>query len=510
MKIGFITKFPVDFYDTMIQGAKDWNKDHPEVTLIFAQGASGTDDEGEINAIQSMVTQGVKAIAITPTSPNVQDELQKAVDDGIVVVLVDNDIPDWDGKALVVATDNLAGGKLAGEFMKGQVPAGAQIGILGVPALVRPASSRGWGRLRHRVQAADRLRSDQGSQRGAGHADGQPGRRRHLRRLWPADHRCARGDRHCRQDDRDVGFDAGPDEITAILAGTETASVAQFPAKMGELGADTAFKAANGEDVPPNVDTGTATWHQDTRSSTKDNAADFQCAPGAERGRRVPGRRSAHLDDADRRHDDPHQRARCHRRALPDLPRPRWVGRDESRARLLRRLPRLANRRSRGIGCSLLFTTGRGNDVACAAIDAHPLPRRSRRAAPPSPTSERSCPGRVGRRSAGSAGEGRHAHGDRSRRERVCGTSGRASKSTRCGTSSCRSRPRTSSARSTSPTSTTRCLLPTRSPSCDSEDARGKRSKSTSSSAMASPPTRHRRAGSATTTRRSIGSRGKR
>ena len=100
MKIGFITKFPVDFYDTMVEGAKDWNKDHPEVTLIFAQGASGTDDEGEINAIESMVTQGVKAIAITPTSPNVQDELQKAVDAGIVVVLVDNDIPDWDGKVV--------------------------------------------------------------------------------------------------------------------------------------------------------------------------------------------------------------------------------------------------------------------------------------------------------------------------------------------------------------------------------------------------------------------------
>ena len=72
-----------------------------------------------------MVTQGVKAIAITPTSPNVQDELQKAVDAGIKVVLVDNDIPDWDGKSSVVATDNLAGGKLAGEFMKEQLPAGA-------------------------------------------------------------------------------------------------------------------------------------------------------------------------------------------------------------------------------------------------------------------------------------------------------------------------------------------------------------------------------------------------
>ncbi len=92
--------------------------------MVFAQGTSGTDDEGEINAIESMVTQGVKAIAITPTSPNVQDALQKAVDAGIKVVLVDNDIPDWDGKSSVVATDNLAGGKLAGEFMKDQLPAG--------------------------------------------------------------------------------------------------------------------------------------------------------------------------------------------------------------------------------------------------------------------------------------------------------------------------------------------------------------------------------------------------
>ena len=99
VKIGFITKFPVDFYDTMVDAAKAWNKDHPEVELIFAQGESGTDDEGEIAAIESMVTQGVKAIAITPTSPNVQDALQKAVDEGIKVVLVDNDIPDWDGKS---------------------------------------------------------------------------------------------------------------------------------------------------------------------------------------------------------------------------------------------------------------------------------------------------------------------------------------------------------------------------------------------------------------------------
>jgi simple sugar transport system substrate-binding protein len=65
-----------------------------------------------------------------------------------------------------------------------------------------------------------------------------------------------------------VGFDALPDEVKQIKAGTEDASVAQFPAKMGEMGMDTLLKAVNGEDVPPTVDTG-------TEIVTKDNAGDF-------------------------------------------------------------------------------------------------------------------------------------------------------------------------------------------------------------------------------------------
>ena len=65
-----------------------------------------------------------------------------------------------------------------------------------------------------------------------------------------------------------VGFDAAPDELAAIKAGDEAGSVAQFPAKMGSLGIDTAVKAAKGETVPANVDTG-------TEMVTKDNVAQF-------------------------------------------------------------------------------------------------------------------------------------------------------------------------------------------------------------------------------------------
>ena len=67
-----------------------------------------------------------------------------------------------------------------------------------------------------------------------------------------------------------VGFDASPDEIDGDQGRRRgRQSVAQFPAKMGSLGIETAYKAATGETVEPNVDTG-------TEMVTKDNVAEFK------------------------------------------------------------------------------------------------------------------------------------------------------------------------------------------------------------------------------------------
>ncbi len=276
MKIGFITKFPVDFFDTMVEGAKEWNTTHPEVELIFAQGESGTDDEGEIAAIESMMTQGVAAIAITPTSPAVQDALQEAVDQGIKVVLMDNDIPDWDGKSSLVATDNLAGGRLAGEFMASQLEPGAKIailqGVLGAPSLDDRVTGFEEG-LGDGFEIVAKLPTDCDQTKGLDAAQDILTANPDLDALYGA---CGppiigaiEAIASAGMTISVVGFDAGPDEIAAIIEGTELASVAQFPFKMGELGADTAFRAANGETVPELVDTG-------TEIVTKDNAADFQ------------------------------------------------------------------------------------------------------------------------------------------------------------------------------------------------------------------------------------------
>lgn len=279
IKLGLITKFPVDFYDTMVNAVKTWATSHPEVQVLYGQGKSGTDDAGEIAAIESMISQGVKGIAITPTSPNLQTELQKAVDAGIKVVLIDNDIPAWTGKSAVVATDNLAGGKLAGTWLAAHLTAGAKIGILqgvlGNPSL----DARVTGMLATLGSAATvvaKAPTDCDQTKGLNAAQDMLTAHPDIQAIYGA---CGPPILGALQAIKNagtasgkitvVGFDASPGEVTAIIAGDEAGSVAQFPSKMGSLGLQTLADAVNGKTVPATVDTG-------TEMVTKDNASQFK------------------------------------------------------------------------------------------------------------------------------------------------------------------------------------------------------------------------------------------
>ncbi|HZN73752.1 MAG TPA: sugar ABC transporter substrate-binding protein [Micromonosporaceae bacterium] len=279
LKVGFITKFPVDFYDIMVDAVKKYDNEHADVEVIFGQGKSGTDDEGIINTIENMIAQNVKAIAVTPTSPAVKGALDKAVAAGIKVVLVDNDIPGWTGKSSVVATDNLAGGKLAGTWLASNLPAGATIGILqgrvGNPSLddrVKGMKEM----LGDKARVVGEPATDCDQTKGLNAAQDLLTANPNLTAIYGA---CGppiigalQAIKSAGKKPGDIiviGFDASPDELTAISAGEQTGSVAQFPAKMGLLGIETAVAAARGQTVNPNVDTG-------TEMVTKDNVASFK------------------------------------------------------------------------------------------------------------------------------------------------------------------------------------------------------------------------------------------
>ncbi|HZR95511.1 MAG TPA: sugar ABC transporter substrate-binding protein [Gaiellaceae bacterium] len=269
VKLGFITKFPVDFFFTLQNGAKTWNKSHKNVTIMFAQGKSATDDAGEIAAIQNMVASGVKGIAITPTSPAVVSALNKAVKAGVKVVLMDNDLPTWKAKTAVVATNNLKGGTLAGKYLATKLKAGDTLGILegvpGVPALDDRVNGMlaGLGSLKSQIKVVSKLETDCDQTKGAQAAQTMLTANPNLTAIYSA---CGPPALGAIQSIKNagvksiilVGFDGLTDEVTAIKAGTESASVAQHPTKIGSLGVDTLYKAVLGKKVPKKVDTGTS------------------------------------------------------------------------------------------------------------------------------------------------------------------------------------------------------------------------------------------------------------
>jgi ABC-type sugar transport system substrate-binding protein len=279
IKVGFITKFPVDFYDTMVDAVKKYDKDHDDVEVVFGQGKSGTDDEGVIAHIENMITQQVKAIAITPTSPNVQGALDKAVKAGIKVVLVDNDIPGWSGKSSVVATDNLAGGKLAGQWLAGKLQPGATVGILqgrlGNPSLDDRVKGMKQT-LGDKAKIVAEPATDCDETKGLNAAQDMIAANATIGAIYGACGPPIIGALQALKSAGKkpgevivVGFDASPGEVTAIIAGDQAASVAQFPAKMGSMGIETAVAAARGQSVEATVDTG-------TEMVTKDNASQFK------------------------------------------------------------------------------------------------------------------------------------------------------------------------------------------------------------------------------------------
>jgi ABC-type sugar transport system substrate-binding protein len=267
VKIGFITKFPVEFFSTMENAAKAYATAHPEVEIIYGQGQSGTDIEGQIALIESMVTQGVQGIAITPVDPTVAPALDAAIAAGVKVVLMDNGIPDWKGLTAIATTDNYNAGKIAGEYLASVLKDGDTLGILegvpGVPALDDRVTGMMEGLGSVKVEIVGKGGTNCTQELGVTVAEDLLTAHPDLKAIYAACGPPAVGATQAIENAgiaNDaivmVGFDACCGELDKIVSGQEDATVAQFPAKMGELGVDTLVKAIRGEPVEAMVDTG--------------------------------------------------------------------------------------------------------------------------------------------------------------------------------------------------------------------------------------------------------------
>ncbi|HEX6094653.1 MAG TPA: sugar ABC transporter substrate-binding protein [Dongiaceae bacterium] len=279
IKIGFITKFPVPFFATMEDAAKAYAAANPGVEIVFGQGTSATDIEGQIALIESMVTQGVQGIALTPVDPTVASTLDKAIAAGVKVVLMDNNIPDWNGRTALATTDNYNAGKIAGEYLKSVLKSGDTLGILegvpGVPSLDDRVKGMLEGLQGVDVKIVGRGATNCTEELGINVAQDLLTANPELKAIYAACGPPAAGAAQAIKNAgiaNDaiilVGFDFCCGEKEALEAGIEDATVAQFPAKMAELGVDALVKSIKGEKVESLIDSGAALV-------TKDNMANF-------------------------------------------------------------------------------------------------------------------------------------------------------------------------------------------------------------------------------------------
>lgn len=280
VKIGFITKFPVPFFATMEDGARAVAADNPDLEILFGVGTSATDIEGQIAHIESMVTRGVQGIAITPVDPTVAAALDKAIEAGVKVVLMDNDIPGWEGRTALATTDNYAAGVIAGKHLATLLKDGDTLGILegvpGVPALDDRVNGMLEGLQGVNVNIVGRGGTNCTEELGISVAEDLLTKNPQLKAIYAACGPPAAGAARAIQnagispdDIVLVGFDFCCGEEEALAAGIEDATVAQFPFNMAKYGVEALVSAINGEQVESLIDSGAALV-------TVDNMSEFQ------------------------------------------------------------------------------------------------------------------------------------------------------------------------------------------------------------------------------------------
>ncbi len=266
LKIAVIVKSAVsDYWKLVGAGVDDAMKVDPNIEATFTGPNEETDIEGEIRMVEAAISSKVDAIAIAPSQADqLQPTLQKAVDAGIPVVLIDTNIPNFDAKSAFVGTDNRLGGTMAGEFIAGKLTAGDEVAIIrgaaGDPVhnLREEGAKEALEKAGMKVVAIQPADSDRA--KGQSVAENILTANPNIKAIYATNDEMALGALEAAKAAGKtlviVGFDASPNALDSIAAGELSGSVAQFPGKIGELGTLTAAAVARGEKVEAFVNTG--------------------------------------------------------------------------------------------------------------------------------------------------------------------------------------------------------------------------------------------------------------
>lgn len=120
--VGLITKTETNpFFVKMREGAQEKAKELG-INLITAAGKFDGDNDGQVAAIENLISAGAKGFAIVPSdSKAIVPTIQKARDAGLKVIVLDTPLDPMDAADATFATDNRKAGMLIGQWAKAQL-----------------------------------------------------------------------------------------------------------------------------------------------------------------------------------------------------------------------------------------------------------------------------------------------------------------------------------------------------------------------------------------------------
>jgi ribose transport system substrate-binding protein len=255
-----------EFYITMQCGIEEEAK-RLGVT-VRTQGPTKFDPTLQKPIVDSVVASKPDALLVAPTDvAAMQTPLNQAKQAGIKVVLVDTTVNDPSVAVSAIASDNLGGGKAAFDAIKKLAPQGGKVLVMATDPGISTTDQRAKG-------FEDAVKADSKYQFvGVQYSHNDPATASNLIsaalqkdpdiigvfavNLFSAEG-TATGIRQSGKAGKIqvVGFDAGPNQVKALRAGTVQALIAQQPGIIGKYGLDAAVAALDGGKVTAKVQTG--------------------------------------------------------------------------------------------------------------------------------------------------------------------------------------------------------------------------------------------------------------
>ena len=206
--VGLVTKTEVNPYFVKLRQAALAEAQKQGATLIARAGKFDGDNEGQVAAIEDLISAGAKGILLTPSnSTGVLGAVKKARDKGILVIALDTATTPADAVDATIATDNFEAGEKQGAYARkalgDKAPKLAMIDSVAGASVSEMRHNGYLEGLRNRAdRSGDRGQAVRGRRAGPGaDGDGEPALRasRHQRRLH---HQRALGRRRLRRDPR--------------------------------------------------------------------------------------------------------------------------------------------------------------------------------------------------------------------------------------------------------------------------------------------------------------------